>query len=235
MKNAATKNYSGIWNAVGVLLLFAPIALFWGERAPEPEIDQSVSFAQAIEDHRLARLHFGYLYDGKTAFRRSGTLVTEMDGCPIAVWFKTDELASLESPTFWQKIKCHCRSLVNAFSFDEQGAYVFMKDPASRVLPNGCYVYLGSVRVEIDIKVAGTYVYEFPFYMDNAIVGSSRFELLAKFRSKMLSDINEKIHGMVAPRESYRVTKILNGVVLTKSLAKFTFTVWESGSNPREA
>lgn len=235
MKNTATKNYSGILNAVGVVLLFAPIAAFWGKQAPKPEIDKSVSFVQAIEDHRLARSHIGYLHDGKTTFRRGGTLVSEMDGNPVAVWFKTDELASLENPTFWQKIKCCYRSFVNAFSFDEHGAYVFVKDPASKALPKGCYVYLGSIRVEIDMKVAGTYVYEFPFYMDNAIVGSDRLELLAKFRSKMLSDISEIVHGMVAPEESYRVTKVLNGVVLTKSLTKFTFTVLENGSNSREA
>lgn len=237
MKNAVNvkKNYSGVWGALGILLLFALIAVFWGERAPEPEIDKNVSFFQAIADHRLARSHIGYLHDGKAVLRRADALMTEMDGCPVAVWFKTDEIASIENPTFWQKIKCCYRSFVNALSFDEQGAYVFMKDPASKVLPKGCYIYLGSIRVEIDLKVAGTYIYEFPFYMDNAIVGSSRLELLSKFRSKMLSDISEIVHEMVAPEESYRVTKILNGVVLTRNLAKFTVTVLENGSNFREA
>ena len=233
MENETNKNYSGIWNAVGVLLLFAPIAVFWGKQAPKPEIDKNVSFVQAIEDHRLARSHIGYLHDGKTAFRRASTLVTEMDGNPVAVWFRKDELASLESPTFWQKIKCRCALFFNVFSFDEHGAYVFMKDRASRTLPKGCYVYLGSIRVEIDTKVAGTYIYEFPFYMDNAIIGSNRTELLAGFQDSVLSDICKTVHEMVSPEKSYRVTEVANGVVLTERYAKFTFTVQKNESNFR--
>lgn len=225
------KKHDGIWCALGVFMLFAPIAAFWGDQAPKPEVDRDVSFVQAIEDHRLARPHIGYLHDGKTEFRRAGFLVTEMEESPVAVWFKKDDLASIESPTFWQKIKCRFRSLVNVFSFDEHGAYVFMKDRASQALPEGCYVYLGSVRVEIDMKVAGTYVYEFPFYMDNAIIGSNRAELLAGFRSKMLSDVCETVQGLVAPEESYKVTEIANGIVLTKRLARFTIKVLEGGSD----
>ena len=235
MENAMKKNHEGVWCALGVFMLFALIAVFWGDQAPKPEVDHEVSLVQAIEDHRLARPHIGYLHDGKTAFRRAGVLVTEMEKNPVAVWFRKDELASIESPTFWQKIKCRFSSLANWFSFDEQGAYVFMRDCASKTLPKGCYVYLGSMRVEIDVKLAGTYIYEFPFYMDNAIIGSDRTELLAGFQHCVLSDICKSVHEMVSPEKSYRVTEVANGVILTERYAKFTFTVLENGSDLRGA
>lgn len=234
MKNTE-KNYEGVLNALGVFLLFAPMAMFWGDKAIEPEIDRDVSFGLAIEDHRLARSHVGYLHDGKTVFRRMSSLAAETNDGPVAVWFKKDELASLDNPTLWQKVRNCCRSFASRFWLDEHGAYVFMKDSASEVLPKGCYVHLGSVRVEIDMKVAGTYIYEFPFYMDNTIIGSDRAELIAGFRNKVLSDVCKTVHRMVSPEESYRVTEVLNGVVLTERLARFSFKVLENGIDSRGA
>ena len=229
------KKHEGVWCALGVFMLFALITVLLGDQAPKPEVDRDVSFVKAIEDHRLARAHIGYLHDGKTEFRRAGVLVTEMEKSPVAFWFRKDELASIESPTLWQKIKCRFSSLANWFSFDEHGAYVFMRDRASRTLPKGCYVYLGSIRVEVDVKVAGTYIYEFPFYMDNAIIGSDRTELLAGFQYCVLSDICRSVHEMVSPEKSYKVTEVANGVILTERYAKFTFTVLENGSDLRGA
>lgn len=224
----------GIWCALGAFVLLAAGVVFCLTLTSHVEIDKNVSFVQAIKDHRLARANVGYLHDGKTIFRRIQACETATNSEPAVAWFKLADAVPATQLNLWQKIKNRCQSFVKELSFDENGAVVFVKDPSAKTLPEGCYVHLGSVRVEVDITVAGTYVYEFPFYMDNTITGVKRSELLAGFRKQLVPVIREVVHGLVKPEESYKVTDIPNGVVMTRVLAKFVFEVKEGADRVRE-
>ena len=229
------KNLEGVWCALGVLLIFAAAAAFCRDAVPKPEIDESVSFAEAIEDHRLARSHVGYLHDGAKAFRRSHVCGTVTNDQPVAVWFALEEAVPRAKLTFWQKVKSECRAFAKRFKFDENAAVVFTKSQDAETLPAGCYVYLGSVRVEVDVKIAGTYVFEFPFYMDNSIAGKDRSDLLDGFDDSVVQLIREMVHGMVEPHESYKVTDTPNGASLTRVFAKLVFEVKKASESKRAA
>lgn len=229
------KNLEGVWCALGVFLIFAAAAAFCRDAVPKPEIDESVSLAETIEDHRLARSHVGYLHDGAKAFRRSHVCGTATNDQPVAVWFALEESEPRAKLTFWQKVKSGCRAFAKRFKFDENGAVVITKSQNAETLPAGCYVYLGSVRVEVDVKLAGTYVFEFPFYMDNSIAGKDRSDLLDGFEGEVVRLIREMVHGMVEPRESYKVTETPNGASLTEVFVKFAFEVKETSGSKRTA
>ena len=60
---------------------------------------------------------------------------------------------------------------VRFLSFDENGA-LLLTDVAynpNDTLGQGRYVYLQTIRAEVDAKMLGTYVWEFPVYMDDAL------------------------------------------------------------------
>lgn len=228
------KKLVGVCCALGALPIFAAVAIMGFGREPECEVDANVSFAQAIGDHRLAREGVGYLHDGKDVFRRQDIFFSSTNGTPCVAFFALDEVAGLENPTFWQKVRGRCSALVNRLSFDENSAVVLSKNPPSDTLQKGCYVHLGSLRVEMDAKVVGTYVYEFPFYVDDSFAGAGRRELLADFHGEFVSALREMVHGMVEPNESYKVTETPNGAVLTKTFVRFVFEIRRKSPDARE-
>lgn len=159
------------WIAGLAVLLFGVWCLLWRTEPMTTVTDEPMhTFAESIVDHRIPKSLVRYAHSGDRRIVVSRRM-DESTNAMKMVWIKVlAKDADVEKST-WQKVKEKISETVRFLSFDENGALLLTDvdyGPAD-TLRQGRYVYLQTIRAEVDAKMLGTYVWEFPIYMDDAI------------------------------------------------------------------
>lgn len=159
------------WIAGMVVLSIAVCWVLW-LTAPMTTVtdDPAHTFAESIVDHRIPKSLVRYAHTGDRRIVVSRRMDESTNALKMA-WIKVlAKDADVEKGT-WQKVKEKISEAVRFMSFDENGALLLTDvayDP-NDTLGLGRYVYLQTIRAEVDAKMLGTYVWEFPVYMDDAL------------------------------------------------------------------
>lgn len=132
--------------------------------------DVEHTFSESIVDHRLPKSLVRYTHSGDRQIVVSQR-VDEATNVMKLVWIKVLSKGVCDEQGMWQKIKEKVSGVVRSLCFDEGGAILLtnVEYAQNDILRHGRYIYLQTVRAEVDVKLLGTYIWEFPVYIDDAL------------------------------------------------------------------
>ena len=180
---------------------------------------ESVPLVDTVRDHDLPKTRHAYRHSGKPEFVATKILNDEesknLDFC--CTWFKIVDKEKESQKPWWEKFKDCLVSLVRILAFDEGGTLIFTKRKYQEqdVLSPGEYVYISAIRVEADFKLAGTYIWEFPIYMEKEMCWDSCMD-----EKSLVKMIQDSMKSSVDTAESYKVEQTERGAIVTHNFVK---------------
>lgn len=187
--------------------------------------DNEHSVVETIVNHRIPRAMRIYAHSGKPELvvTKSLTDPNAMNAINI-VWVKVVDKGMEMNKGVWEKLKDKLSSLVRFLAFDENGALV-LTDYSYREtneLARGDYMYLQTLRVEVDAKMLGTYIWEFPVYVDENLTLRQRNDLCREMREG--SDVRYLQEAMseLDKGNGSKVSNTEKGAVYTGNQIKLT-------------
>lgn len=187
--------------------------------------DRQHSVSETIVNHRIPRAMRIYAHPGKPEL-----VVTKVLSNPDAqnainiVWIKVVDKGIEMNKGVWDRLKDKLSSLVRFLAFDENGALV-LTDYSYREtneLARGDYMYLQTLRVEVDAKMLGTYIWEFPVYVDENLAFRQRNDLCNEMRAG--SDVRylQEVMSELDQGNGSKVSNTEKGAVYTGNQIKLT-------------
>lgn len=181
---------------------------------------ESIPFIETVRNHDLPKPQYAYRHSGKPELVATKILnEDESEKQDLGyTWFKIVDKEKESQKPWWEKFKDKLVSLARFLAFDEGGTLIFTtkKYQEQDELSPGEYVYIATIRAEADFKLLGTYIWEFPIYVDKKI-------FLTGWRideKSLITSIQESMNSSMDPVESYKVEKTERGEVVTRTFVK---------------
>lgn len=191
--------------------------------------DRQHSLAQTIADHRLPKQMTTYLHTNDVALVVEKA-ATEKDAPLLgedSVWVKIVDREAEAKMSKWRKLASRVQSWCSFLEFDENGAYVLTKEKyaAGQDLKNGTYTYLFTLRLEADAKVVGSYIWEFPVYIDDRAPDAWRESYVVNSRKGEMVKVLQKAISDMEGGNGSKYTPTERGGVLTENMVKLTIEI----------
>lgn len=187
--------------------------------------DNEHPISEAIVNHRIPKAMRIYAHPGKPELVVTKVLMNpNVRNAINVVWVKVVDKGVEMNKGVWDKLKDKLSSLVRFLAFDENGALV-LTDYSYREtneLARGDYMYLQTLRVEVDAKMLGTYIWEFPVYVDENLAFQQRNDLCREVREGSAVRCLQEAMSELDQGNGSKVSNTEKGAVYTGNQIKLT-------------
>ena len=172
---------------VGAFALLLAVGLLCCLEAPMITVTDDVehTFSESIVDHRVPKSLVRYAHSGDRQIIVSRRMDESTNALKL-VWIKVLAKGAGDKQGMWQKIKEKMSGMVRFLSFDEDGALLLtdVEYAPNDTLRHGRYIYMQTIRAEVDAKLLGTYIWEFPVYIDDTLETGQKNLLTRSFERR---------------------------------------------------